>query len=125
MLETVDFLKSVSVDARSKLCDVVKLKDCEQGETVVTQGDMGNEMFIVKTGELEALVDGAVVLKYNQGMYFGELALLPGSSGHRKATVKAVTKCVLLTIDRASFKRLLGNAEQLLEQKAAAIYKPA
>jgi cAMP-dependent protein kinase regulator len=79
-------------------------------------------MYVVKSGKLDALVDGKVVKSYSAGDYFGELALLTGSSGLRKATVTAVDSCTLLSIDRASYNRLLGNADKLLAEKAKAMY---
>lgn len=80
-------------------------------------------MYVVKSGKLEASVDGKAVKSYAPGDYFGELALLMGSSGLRQATVTALEPCVLLSIDRASYNRLLGNADKLLADKAKTLYK--
>ena len=79
-------------------------------------------MYIVKSGKLEAKVDGEVVMSYGHGNYFGELALLSGSSGVRRATVEVVEPSVLLSIDRQAYDRLLGNADKLLAEKATAVY---
>ena len=79
-------------------------------------------MYIVKSGALEASVDGSIVMTYKAGDYFGELALLAGSTGLRKATVIATEPCVLLSIDRAAYNRLLGNADKLLADKAKRMY---
>ena len=45
-----------------------------------------------------------VVYQYKQGDYFGELALLHDIS--RQASVKAVHRCRVASIDRESFKTL-------------------
>ena len=45
-------------------------------------------------------------MKYSPGDYFGELALL--KSGVREANVVAKTELKVASIDRDSFKRLLG-----------------
>jgi cAMP-dependent protein kinase regulator len=80
-------------------------------------------MYVVKSGKLEAAVDGKVMKTYAGGDYFGELALLVGSTGLRQATVTATEPSVLLSIDRASYNRLLGNADKLLAEKAKSLYK--
>ena len=46
-------------------------------------------MFLVTRGKFEATVGSEVVRKYMAGMYFGELVLLQGSPGVRKASVRA------------------------------------
>eukprot|EP01047_Picozoa_sp_COSAG01_P068032 COSAG01_NODE_9741_length_2357_cov_3.922055_1_plen_164_part_10 len=48
----------------------------EQGQEVITEGDVGYEMFIVESGQCEAWKFGAVVHTYSEGDFFGERALL-------------------------------------------------
>ena len=50
------------------------------------------------------------------GDYFGELALLTGEP--RAASVIAKGYCKVATLDRRSFKRLLGSVEEILKRKA-------
>jgi CRP-like cAMP-binding protein len=69
-------------------------------------------------GRLEASVGNEVVKKYMAGMYFGELVLLKGSPGVRAATVRAHGAATVLSLDRGSFHRLLGEAEPFLLDKA-------
>ena len=54
------------------------------------------------------------VKKYFEGEYFGERALLKNEP--RAANVIAVTDCQLVSMDRHSFKRLMGNLEDLLKR---------
>ena len=55
-----------------------------------------------------------VVYQSKQGDYFGELALLHDIS--RQASVKAVHRCRVASIDRESFKRMLGSFEEILKR---------
>lgn len=56
-------------------------------------------------------------MELKQNDYFGELALLNDSP--RAANIKATSeKLVLASIDRASFKRLLGPLEKILERNS-------
>lgn len=54
------------------------------------------------------------VYEYEQGNYFGELALLHDIK--RQASVKAISKVTLACIERDSFMRLLGSLEDILKR---------
>jgi Cyclic nucleotide-binding domain len=60
-------------------------------ETLVRQGEPGDELFVVVDGVLDVEVDGAVVAQAGPGAVLGELAVLEG--GTRTATLRAVTAC--------------------------------
>jgi len=53
-------------------------------------------------------------MEYKAGDYFGELALL--KSGVREANVNAKTQLKVASIDRDSFKRLLGPLDEILKR---------
>jgi cAMP-dependent protein kinase regulator len=56
----------------------------------------------------------SVVYQYKEGDYFGELSLLHDVK--RQASVKAVSKVRLASLDRESFKRIFGDMEELLKK---------
>lgn len=58
--------------------------------------------------------DETEVKQYKMGDYFGELALL--YSDPRAANVKARTDCVCVSLNRHSFKRMLGPLEEILKR---------
>ena len=57
-------------------------------------------------------------MSYNDNDYFGELALL--KSGVREANVRAKTQLAVASIDRDSFKRLLGPLDEILKRNMEA-----
>jgi len=57
------------------------------------------------------------VRQYKTGDYFGELALLKNAP--RAASVYARTQLKVASIDRDSFKRLLGPLDQILMRNMA------
>jgi CRP-like cAMP-binding protein len=59
----------------------------EDGDPIITEGEAGDAMYILQTGEAQAFVQGHLVMEYGSGSFFGELALR--SSQPRAATVKA------------------------------------
>ena len=61
------------------------------GEALVTQGDAGDELFLLFDGVLAVEQDGRQVAEVGPGAILGEKALLEG--GRRTASLRAVTRC--------------------------------
>ena len=77
------------------------------GETIIRQGDTGNEFFIVKSGKVAVWQKDAngwdrLVNEHSRGGTFGEAALLHDAP--RNATCIAVTPVAVLVLDRAEFQ---------------------
>jgi CRP/FNR family transcriptional regulator, cyclic AMP receptor protein len=91
-----------------------------EGETVVDQGDMGTELYLILSGQAEVTRDGKPVVTLGPGQYFGELALLDGSP--RGASVTAATELSLLVLGQREFVAVIdewpGVARKLLIQLA-------
>lgn len=77
------------------------------GQAIVREGESGDRMYVVAAGSVQVIgkaFDGSevVLARLEPGAYFGEQALLPGDTSRRSATVRALTHCRLLTLNRAS-----------------------
>jgi cAMP-dependent protein kinase regulator len=114
-LDSVDILRTLTAECRSKLAEIMQLRCYEPGESIIRQGDEGKEFYIIEEGSAYADKDGARVKEYVAGEYFGELALV-----HRQKRVASViantspTAC--LSLDADSFQRLLGNLTDIMEK---------
>uniref|UniRef100_A0A2K6SYU8 Protein kinase cAMP-dependent type I regulatory subunit beta n=1 Tax=Saimiri boliviensis boliviensis TaxID=39432 RepID=A0A2K6SYU8_SAIBB len=75
------------------------------GETVIQQGNEGDNFYVIDQGEVDVYVNGEWVTNISEGGSFGELALIYGTP--RAATVKAKTDLKLWGIDRDSYRRIL------------------
>jgi serine/threonine protein phosphatase PrpC len=75
------------------------------GDEIVTEGLTGREMFLVVSGRLEILKDGAPIATLEPGTTFGEMAML--DEPRASATVRATSDVELLVIARESFFSLL------------------
>jgi len=117
-LSKVPILSSFKPAELGQLADVMVRTKVAPDTNILTQGEEGDMFYILEEGSAIALKDGNQVNSYGEGDYFGELALLNKKSGLRAATIKATSEVRLLTIKRAEFKRLLGNLESLLLDKA-------
>ena len=71
------------------------------GEVIFSEGDKGDKMYVIRSGEVEILRDGHVVETLAPGGIFGEMALIDGSP--RAATARAKTACDVAPITEKSF----------------------
>lgn len=84
------------------------------GDQVITQGEDGDELFVVDTGKLECtkvFVSGEppkFLKNYHSGEAFGELALLYNVP--RAASIKALTECTCWVLDRATFNHIVKDS---------------
>jgi hypothetical protein len=86
-----------------------RIRKVAEGETLVEQGDTGEEMFLLLDGVLLVEVDGEPLAETGPGAILGERALLEG--GTRTSTLRAVTSCKVAVasgndIDRAKLAEL-------------------
>jgi NADH dehydrogenase len=95
-------LVQLRVQASSTICT----GHFERGETVFQQGDLGDSMYVVRSGEVEIIRDGVGVTRLGAGEYFGELALLQDHG--RSATVRATQPTDVLLIPKREFVQLLA-----------------
>jgi hypothetical protein len=68
-----------------------KRRKLEPDETLVEQGEAGDELYLLLDGVLVAEVDGEEVAEIGPGAILGERAALEG--GRRAATLRARTRC--------------------------------
>jgi CRP-like cAMP-binding protein len=86
---------------------VTDVVDVDAGETVVAQGSMGHEVYVLVSGTAHVERDGNVVATLGAGDYFGELSVL--DPGPRNATVTMTSAGRLLCITRPAFHGLLRD----------------
>ena len=94
--------------------DAMDEKKVQGGEFVIREGENGDVLYIVESGELscsKVLGGQETFLKnYSSGDVFGELALLYNAP--RAATIKADTESSLWVLDRNTFNNIVKDASQ-------------
>ncbi|XP_055688695.1 cAMP-dependent protein kinase type I regulatory subunit isoform X3 [Lutzomyia longipalpis] len=90
---------------RSDIFDAMFPVNCLTGESIIQQGDEGDNFYVIDQGEVEVFVNSELVTTIGEGGSFGELALIYGTP--RAATVRAKTDVKLWGIDRDSYRRIL------------------
>ena len=76
-------------------------------EMVFDQGDFGDKVFVIVSGEADVLRDGESVATLKAGDVFGEMALI--SSRPRSAAIRARTPLDLISISRDAFDKLVAH----------------
>ena len=71
---------------------------------LITEGESGQKLYIVESGELIVTIAGNFIRKMTTGCMLGELALLYDAP--RTATIQCVTECVLWSLKRKVFKMI-------------------
>ena len=104
------------VEDLEKLVALLVKEDYEMGEVICMQGNVGDNFYIIATGEVIVRrvsngVDEKLATLKN-GDYFGEQALLRDDV--RQATCSAGTKVSCLTLGRDDFIGLMGTVEDVL-----------
>lgn len=94
------------------------VNECEEitlnsGEILFREGDPGDSMFVVLSGELSIKCGVMSVAHGNRGDYFGEMSLIDDQP--RSATVEAIIKSRLLKISKDQFHRyFVANPQTLM-----------
>jgi CRP-like cAMP-binding protein len=120
MLQRVPLLQSLTEDERRKIASCLNAIEFQDGDSIVTEGEAGDAMYILQTGEAQAFVRETSVMKYQSGDFFGELALR--SNQPRAATVKASGfSTTVLQLPQEDFNWLMTRKEDIkamIEQQA-------
>jgi CRP-like cAMP-binding protein len=83
------------------------------GETVFTQGDEADRMYVVSSGSVTLSIGDRVVETVGPGGLFGEMALIDLEP--RSATAVAETGCELVAIDKRRFWFLVQETPYFAE----------
>lgn len=88
--------------------------ECRPMQPIVEEDEIGDCMYIIIDGTVDVrikAVDGReiTIATLKTGEFFGEQALLPGASGRRNATVRALQKSTLFKISKTD--TLLGMSK--------------
>lgn len=83
------------------------------GNLIFEAGQPGDCAYLIEVGQVDILGDdGHVLARIGEGELFGEIALL--DSLPRTASVRAVTDCRLVRIDRAQINELLRQTDPII-----------
>lgn len=105
-------------DAMKRILDISSLRKFHKGDNLITEGDMGDELFILLEGSVDILKktmagDDYLVasLKAEYNIFIGEMALIDNDK--RSATVTATENSLALVIGKKGFMDLGDSAPHI------------
>jgi len=96
----------------------LELVSFEAGDLIVVEGEVGDSMFILSSGRVKAYVRtpagrSTKVDEFEEGDFFGEIAVLTGKP--RTATLTAAEECDCLVLNRTALDGITEQHPRVLE----------
>ncbi len=120
LLRRVPIFGSLSAEELQRVVDAPDngVVDFRATELIVAEHDVADCMYIVLDGAVDVRITAVggreiTIATLKAGEFFGEQALLPGSTGRRNATVRALSNCRLFRIAKGDVALGLAKTEDL------------
>jgi CRP-like cAMP-binding protein len=116
----LNFFGSMNMAMLERVLDGLQLFECDRGEKVCVQGELGDTFFVVQRGSLTVSVKkGRLSLSKKMatlrpGACFGEMALL--HQAPRNATVACETACRLFVLPASHFQAVLAQNPEFAKE---------
>lgn len=105
-LELVPTFKSLSNIEKNNLASLLTQVEFEQGQLIVKEAQVGDKMYIIKSGIVSCRFRSREIRKLYEKEFFGQNSILLDSK--RSMDVYAVTKTYLYEVSRKSLEEALG-----------------
>lgn len=121
MLRSMRLFQSVTQGELNAYRDWTEVITVGPGEFVLKESQPGEHLYVILDGVVEVFVldpDGkiTVLAELEPGNYFGEQALMPGSSGERNAYVRTDKKTRLIKVGKDFFRLILNRDSDLVKK---------
>ena len=110
-LRSIDIFRRVPYQLLSELSGRLRPFPVSAGVRIVTEGEEGEDLYIVRAGEVAVQHGDDVLARIGPGSVFGELAVLDPAP--RSADVVATTGTDLLILDRTTVLDLMGRRAEV------------
>lgn len=94
-----------------QVLQVTEIEQFTDRQLIVREGEQGEQLYIVLSGQIEVLRAGAPVARLEAGEHFGEMALIRNQP--RSASARAVGPTQLIVIHRKDFFEILRTEHRL------------
>jgi cAMP-dependent protein kinase regulator len=123
-IDQVPLLQNLTHNERVQIVDGLVAHEYNAGDSVLTQGDAGESMYIIEHGEVAVTQiengEKKEVRVLKESEFFGELALLEKITRTSSVTAVSETRCLL--ISREAFERLFGDVRSVMNRRAEKLY---
>ncbi len=101
ILHRMPLFRHLTYQELVRVLNITDVRSFAQGDEVVEQGEDGDELFIVLTGQVRVHAGDTIITRLGAGEHFGEMALV--DKAPRSASVTADDESKLLVIRRRDF----------------------
>jgi len=122
-LSQIPFFTPLKAKEREELAARIQSFFYGTGETIIRQGDEGDSLFFIQSGEVEVMIGDVHsgrprrVALLGGGDFFGEMSLMTGE--RRSATIRTLTDSEFYVIEASSFREILTEHTEICTQIAS------
>jgi putative ABC transport system ATP-binding protein len=113
-LRPIELFKTLTPRQLTDVAEKMSKRHYAAGETIIREGDPGEEFFLVSDGEVEVIRVGHEVARLGPGDFFGEVALISGEP--RNATVVAEGEVDTYALGKTDFETALATSQSFRDQ---------
>jgi len=113
LLERVLLLKQTTMFQNTdenyllEIAEVMTEREYASSSIIFNEGDVGNSMYIIVSGEVEIVADGHVLATLKEKEFFGDLSLLDPAP--RSAAASTIKECVVLELKDEAIYELMAD----------------
>lgn len=115
MITKLSLFRDFSVAQVRLLMEKLKKIEIKKGDTIIQQGEEGDQFYLLDRGEVEVIANGNKVATLGVGSYFGEIALIEKCK--RTASIVASKSSTVYSLAQRDFDRFFaeGRGAQVLQ----------
>jgi len=113
-LRPIELFKTLTPRQLSDVAEKMTKRHYATGETIIREGEPGEEFFLISDGEVEVDRADHEVARLGPGDFFGEVALISGEP--RNATVVAVGEVDTYVLGKTDFQTALATSQSFRDQ---------
>jgi putative ABC transport system ATP-binding protein len=113
-LRPIDLFKALTPQQLTDVAEHVKKRHFASGETIIREGEFGEEFFVISDGEVDVVRADHEVARLGPGDFFGEVALISGEP--RNATVVAEGEVDAYVLGKTDFETALAASRSFRDQ---------
>jgi putative ABC transport system ATP-binding protein len=113
-LRAVDLFRALTPTQLTDVAERMTKRHYAVGETVVREGDSGEEFFLISDGEVDVVRSDHEIARLGRGDFFGEVALISGEP--RNATVLATGPLDTFVLGKSDFQSAVETSAPFRDQ---------
>jgi len=113
-LRPIDLFKALTPRQLTDVAEKMTKRHFAAGETIIREGEPGEEFFLISDGEVEVIRADREVARMGPGDFFGEVALISGEP--RNATIVAEGEADTYVLGKTDFQTALATSQSFRDQ---------